>query len=115
MATDNEVITLVLQKTDVLMEGETSSDISADDLSTMQGILTKRVEFLREHNAAWWDADDVPDSAVDSLADYLTYYCVIIPKGERMGFRMDSVEGFRQLIDLGAMQAGDDPIQVVYF
>lgn len=115
MATNNEVITLVLQKTDVLMEGETSSDITADDLSTMQNILTKRVEFLREHNAAWWEDDAVPESAADSLADYLTYYCVIIPKSERMGYRGDSVEGFSQLVDLGVMQSSDDPIQVDYF
>ncbi|NQY98621.1 MAG: hypothetical protein HRT82_15825 [Henriciella sp.] len=115
MATNNEIITLVLQKVDVLMEGETSTDISADDLSTMQDVLSKRVEFLREHNAAWWDDDSVPESAADSLADYLTYYCVIIPKSERMAFRGDSVEGFRQLVDLGAMQSSDEPIQADYF
>lgn len=115
MATNAEIITMVLQKTDVLMEGETSSDISADDLATMQSVLSRRVEYLREHNAAWWDDDNVPESASDSLADYLTYYCVIIPKAERMGFKLDSVDGFRQLVDLGAMQSSDDPIKVDYF
>jgi len=115
VATNNEVITLVLQKTDVLMEGETSTDISADDLSTMQGILSARVEYLRDTEIAWWDDDDVPEGAKDPLADYLTFYCVIIPKAERAMYQGDSISGYRQLVDLAAMKSSDDPIKVMYY
>ncbi len=112
MATDSDVINLVLQKVFVTEGGETSS---AEDFAAMQTVYNARMEYLRDAELVWWEANSVPDGVKDPLAEYLTFYCPVIPREEREAYRGDSIMGLREIQGLAQMRSDDSPIQAEYF
>ena len=112
MANDADVINLVLQKCFVLEGGETSE---AEDFAAMKTVYDARTEYLRDAELCWWEADNVPDGVKDPLAEYLTFYCPVIPRDERRAYEIDSARGLRELRGLYQMRSDDSPIKVDYF
>ena len=110
-ATNSDVINLVLQKVFVTEGGEAAED---DDFSAMQAVFEARVEYLRDIEVAWWASDAVPDGVKDPLAEYMTYFCPLLPKSERAAYREDSAIGLRNLRELASVRSDNSPIQVEY-
>lgn len=112
MATDADVINLTLQKCFVLEGGESASP---EDFAAMKTVFDARMEYLRDAEICWWSANEVPAGVKDPLADYLTFYCTVIPREERAQYERDSYRGLREIQGLAQMRSDDSPIKAVYF
>lgn len=112
MATDADIINLTLRKVYVLEGDEVAA---AEDYSAMETVYVARMEYLREAELVWWEQGSVPDGVKDPLAEYLTFYCPVLPREERERYRGDSMMGLREIRGLAQMLSDDTPIRVDYF
>jgi hypothetical protein len=112
VATDADVINLTLQKCYVLIGGESAE---ADDFAAMQTVFDARMEYLRDAEICWWSVDEVPEGVKDSLAEYLTFFCPVIPQEERVQFERNSYRGLKEIQGLAQMRSDDSPIRVDYY
>tara|TARA_X000001316_G_C922179_1_gene37077 strand:+ start:1561 stop:1905 length:345 start_codon:yes stop_codon:yes gene_type:complete len=110
--TDAEVQTRVLLKLKLIVGGE-SADTA--DLSVVNDVFGSRIEFLRDEGVCWWDADAVPLSYCDPLAEYLTFYCCNEFDISPAEYFQRSQLGERDLRRLSAKRSQGAPVQVDYF
>lgn len=110
--TDSECVTLILQKLFVLESGETAD---ADDVTLATTSFDSRIEWLRDEGVCYWNDDEIPVAAFDALAEYMTYYCAVLPFEERVPYKGASDMGLRDLRKLSAKAAEGPPVRADYF
>lgn len=110
--TSTDMVTLILKKQYVLEGGETAS---AEDKATTLETFLSQLEWLRDEGIVWWDDDETPLSAADALADYMAYYCPVIPQEERNQYERASMRGETRLRKLAAKSAEGAPIVADYY
>lgn len=113
--TDTEMATLILQKLQVLVAGETPT--SADQTVTLD-VYGSRMEYLRDDELVWYADNAVPDALADPLAEYMLPYVSSmfeVSQMERGEYMQRSLMAERQLRRHAAKRSEGAAVQVDYF
>ena len=110
--TSADMVTLILKKQFVLEGSETAA---AEDQATTLETFLSQLEWLRDEGVVWWNDDETPLNAADALADYMSYYCPVIPQEERDRLERASMKGEMRLRKLAAKASEGSPIRAEYF
>lgn len=112
LKTAADMAKLILKKQYVL-EGQEEPE--AEDQATTLETFLSRLEFLREDGVVWWNDDETPLMAADSLAEYMAYYCPVLPAEERAAYAGSSAKAEQDLRSLSAKASQGAAIQAEYF
>lgn len=110
--TSTDMVKLILKKQYVL---EGSEEPSAEDQATTLETFLSRLDLLREDELVWWDDDETPLMAADPLAEYMAFYCPVLPADERMAYAQTSAKGEMDLRGMAAKKSQGAPIEAEYF
>lgn len=114
MATDKTVATETLRKLGVV---NGSGKPPAEPVERALGVLTSRVDALRELEVVWWTADSIPVFMEDPLAEYLTFYVAPLFFDEQaaQSYALRSEKGLADIRRLAAKSAQGATVKAEYF
>ena len=113
--TNTEMATLILQKLQILVAGETPT--SADQTVTLD-VYGSRMEYLRDDELVWYADNAVPDALADPLAEYMLPYVGTlfqVSQSERAEYMQRSMFAEQQLRRNAAKRSEGAAVQADYF